>query len=372
MLCRPHGSANSEIVMSHSFRFTQRLATCGLMISALLFVGCKSLPRPGTHAPRKGDEMVVAGQFFHTGTPVVLWMDPGGYDAYRVERRFSDFDESNWETSKVAVQALTTPNRYGLRKGGLTDEEIERVRGGGWDLPLLQDKVDQFVLHFDVSGTSRQCFKVLHDLRCLSVHFLLDLDGTIYQTLDLKERAWHATTSNTRSIGIEIANIGAYPPAEKGPLTEWYQRDSNGAVRLVIPASLGESGIRTPDFVPKPARPELVVGAIQGRELAQYDFTPQQYEALTKLTATLCKVFPKLKCDYPRDAGGKLIPQKLPEDELERYRGIIGHYHIQSNKVDPGPALQWDKVIGGARRLLTRETPAVQEKAATRLMRMGR
>jgi len=299
-------------------------------------------------------------------------MDPGGYDAYRVERRFSEFDESGWETSKVDVPALTTPNRYGLRKQVLTDEEVNRVRGGGWDLPLLQDKVDQFVLHFDVSGTSRQCFKVLHDLRCLSVHFMLDLDGTIYQTLDLKERAWHATTSNSRSIGIEIANIGAYASTDKGPMTEWYQRDSNGMVRVVIPARLGESGVRTPDFVPRPARPEPVVGVVQGRELAQYDFTPEQYAALTRLTAALCKVFPKLKCDYPRDAEGKLVPQKLPDEELERFQGIIGHYHIQSNKVDPGPALQWDKLVEDARRLLKRETPAVQEKAATRMMRMGR
>jgi N-acetyl-anhydromuramyl-L-alanine amidase AmpD len=358
--------------MSHLLHFVRRLATCALMVSAFLVGGCQSLPRPGAHAPRKGDEMVVAGQFFHTGTPVVLWMDPGGYDAYRVERRFSDFDESSWETSKVAVPALTTPNRYGLRQTGLTDEEMGRVRGGGWDLPLLQDKVDQFVLHFDVSGTSRQCFKVLHDLRCLSVHFMLDLDGTIYQTLDLKERAWHATTSNTRSVGIEIANIGAYSSADKGPLTEWYQRDSNGVVRVVIPARLGESGIRTANFVPRPIRPEPIAGFVQGRELVQYDFTPEQYAALTKLTAALCKVFPKLNCDYPRDAGGKLVSQKLTDVELEHYQGILGHYHIQSNKVDPGPALQWDKVIGGARKLLMRETPAVLEKAATRSMRAGR
>ena len=101
---------------------------------------------------------------------------------------------------------------------GLTDEEIERVRGGGWDLPLLQRVVDQFVIHFDVCGTSRQCFKVLQDMRGLSVHFMLDLDGTIYQTLDLKERAWHATSSNSRSVGIEIANIGAYPARRQKPL----------------------------------------------------------------------------------------------------------------------------------------------------------
>ena len=43
---------------------------------------------------------------------------------------------------------------------------------------------------------------------------------------------------------------------------------------------------------------------IQGQELIQYDFTPQQYEALIKLTATLSKVLPKIKCDYPRDAAG--------------------------------------------------------------------
>ncbi len=179
--------------------------------------------------------MVAAGQFVHTGTPVVLWMDPGGYDAYRVERRFSLFDESSWETSKVAVKSLTTPNRYGLRGHVLSHDEVERVRGGGWDLSLLQEKVDQLVIHFDASGTSRQCFQALHDVRGLSVHFMLDLDGTIYQTLDLKERAWHATSSNSRSIGIEIANVGAYPPAQEENLREWYQPDASGQVRIVVP-----------------------------------------------------------------------------------------------------------------------------------------
>ena len=48
------------------------------------------MARPGSMStPRIGDEIVAAGQFVHTGTRVVLWMDPGGYDAYRVERRFS-------------------------------------------------------------------------------------------------------------------------------------------------------------------------------------------------------------------------------------------------------------------------------------------
>lgn len=329
----------------------QRAAVMMVLVAALLLNGCH-LARPRTFLPRKGDEIVVAGQLLHTGTRVVTWMDPGGYDGYRVERRFVPEAESGWEKSKEVVKDLRTPNRYGLRRDGLTEAEIERVRGGGWDLPLLQRTVDQFVLHYDVAGVSKQCFKILHDMRGLSVHFMLDIDGTIYQTVDLKERTWHATTSNGRSIGIEIANMGAYPPGAHKALDEWYVKDGEGKVRIRVPEWIGDPMIYTKDFVGRPARPELVRGTVQGRDLLQYDLTPQQYAALTKLTAALCKVFPKIACDYPRDAEGKLVTKKLPDEELKAYRGVLGHYHVQTNKTDPGPALQWDRVVGGARAML--------------------
>ena len=319
--------------------------------------GCSTMPHSGQMAPHRGDEIVAAGQFFHTGTPVVLWLDPGGYDAYRVERRFAPIEKSDWETSHAEVKTLRTPNRYSLRAHQLTTNEIERVRGGGWDLPLLQNVVDQFVLHFDVCGVSRTCFLVLQDDRDLSVHFMLDVDGTIYQTLDLKERAWHATTSNDRSIGVEIANMGAYPAKGKNPFAQWYGTNAAGKTILTIPRRLGGGSIRTPNFVGHPARNEPVRGLIQGDDLVQYDYTPEQYAALTKLTATLCKVFPKLKCQYPVDANGKLIPCKLPDDELEKYQGVLGHYHIQTNKNDPGPALDWERLIGGAKKILADEAP---------------
>ena len=321
------------------------------LLFGTLIAGCVT-HRPGAVARRTGDEIVVAGQFVHTGTPVVLWMDPGGYDAYRVERRFAPFDQSSWETSHVAVAELKTPNRYGLRQHVLTPEQIEKVRGGGWDLPLLQQVVDQFVIHFDASGTSRQCFKTLQDVRDLSVHFMLDLDGTIYQTLDAKERAWHATTSNTRSVGIEIASPGAFPVDNATSLDNWYVHDENGKTRIQLPPSLDDGGVRTKGFVGYPARAEAIVGVVQGQELRQYDFTSEQYRALIQLTAALCNIFPKITCDYPRDASGKLIREKLPDDELNRYHGLLGHYHVQKNKVDPGPAFQWDRVVEGAHALL--------------------
>src|SRR5215471_9040701 len=123
--------------------------------------GCHLSPRPGSIAPRAGDEIVVAGQFVHTGTRVILWMDPGGYDAYRVERRFSPAAQASWLATQESGAGLDSPNRYDTRAGHLSPEERERVRGG-WDLPTLQRCIDQFVLHYDAAGTSRQCFKILH------------------------------------------------------------------------------------------------------------------------------------------------------------------------------------------------------------------
>lgn len=326
------------------------LRTFAVTLAALLFfAGCAT--RPGTLAKRKGDEIMVAGQMFHTGTKVVLWTDPGGYDAYRVERRFAPLEESDWENTKAKVKDQETPNRYGLRKGDLSPAEIERVRGGGWDLPTLQRVVDQFVIHYDVCGISKQCFKILHDHRGLSVHFMLDIDGTIYQTLDLKERARHATISNDRSVGIEIANMGAYGANELETLNTWYGADASGRLVIKVPEKLGDPLLRTPNFTGSPARAELVKGNIQGKDLNQYDLTPQQYAALTRLTAALTRVLPKIKLDYPRGPDGTVLPHKLPDDELKKYQGVLGHYHIQTNKIDPGPAFDWDKVIDAARRL---------------------
>jgi N-acetylmuramoyl-L-alanine amidase len=344
-LASVYGANEGMLFCRHFLKFLLLITT------PAVFSGCLC-HQPGQFEKRKGDEIVAAGKFFHAGTKVVLWMDPGGYDAYRVQRRFAPIEESDWEDSRKAMGPRSAPNRYGTRDQNLTKEELERVRGGGWDLPLLQSNVDQFVLHFDVAGVSRNCFKTLHDARDLSVHFMLDLDGTIYQTLDLKERAWHATSSNNRSVGIEIANIGSYNIKGKDPLNKWYTTNANGRVIITIPAAVGPDPERTPHFVGHPARREVIVGEGQGETLRQYDYTPQQYKALAKLTATLCTIFPKIICDYPREADGKLMTHKLPGPELKNYQGVLGHYHIQTDKVDPGPALQWDYVIGEARRLM--------------------
>lgn len=298
---------------------------------------------------RTGDEIVVAGQLFHTGTRVVLWSDTDGYNAYNLHRHFASTNETAAEKPE---------KRYDKRQGGLSVGELARIRTNGWDLATLQRCVDQFVIHYDVAGTSRQCFYILQDRRFLSVHFLLDLDGTIYQTLDLQERARHASGANDRSVGIEIANIGAYPTNDTSALEQWYDHDTNGQTCVTIPARFGDGGLLTTNFIARPARTDPITNSIHGRPLVQYDFTPEQYVALTHLTAALCRALPQIECDAPRDTNGVVLTEKLPDEQLESYRGLVGHFHLTTNKSDPGPAFDWDKVLNEARRLMDDEKSA--------------
>lgn len=340
-------------------------------------IGDRGTARTGTKLERTGDEIMVAGELFHTGAPVVLWTDPGGFDAYRTERRFAEYDKSSFEATVEAAKQIEKetgkpanfaevkqPQRLDLRSRTLSPEEINQVRGGGWPLSLLQQKVDQFVYHFDVTGTSSQCFFILHDIRGLSVHFMLDVDGTIYQTCDVKERAWHATKSNHRSVGIEIANIGAYPLDDKEhTLSTWYRKESDGRTRIVLPPFVMKAALRTKDFIGRPARNETVVGNIQGKELEMYDLTPQQYDSIIKLTAALCTALPKITCDYPRDENGKLITKALSDEEWTKYQGVMGHFHVQTNKTDPGPAFDFDKVRDDAWKLMSKQARKANDAA---------
>jgi N-acetyl-anhydromuramyl-L-alanine amidase AmpD len=321
---------------------------------------------------QSGDEIIVCGERFHTGAPVVLWTDKGGYD-FHYSRAPGSPDERK-------------PSR--VRMSPLTDAQLAQVRRDGWTLDLLRDDVDQFVIHYSVEGTSRQTFSKLAE-RHLSVQLMLDLDGTIYQTMDLQEEAPHATKANGRSVGIEIANLGAYV-GNITPLNEWYKKDASGQILIKIPAEFGDGGIHTKNFIGRPAREEIITGVVQGKMLEQYDFTPQQYNSLIHLTAALCSVFPKITCDYPRQKSafgpsaarlvkdspashtnalaalnepGVLIRHALSGEQYQVYQGILGHFHVQIDKEDPGPAFQWDTVTTGARKLMTPQALAANAAA---------
>ncbi len=284
--------------------------------------------------PAVGESIVVAGERIAIGTPVVLWYEEPRYNAYATEPRFQDEGPAGLRYQ---------PGR------SVTDPDLARaLEAEAPGLPRLRGLVDQFVLHYDVCGTSRRCFEVLQDLRGLSVHFLLDVDGTLYQTLDLREQAWHARQANPRSVGIEIAQIGAYPPDASEPLARHYVTE-DGGVRLAVAEQPAAAGIRRAAFSGRPARPSKLTGAIHGRVYEQYDFTPEQYAALVKLAAGLVRTFPLIAPDAPRALDGSVRTDVLSDEEFARYRGILGHCHVSEAKIDPGPAFDWEGFLTAVR-----------------------
>jgi hypothetical protein len=147
----------------------------------------------------------------------------------------------------------------------------------------------------------------------LSAHFMVDTDGTIYQTLDLVERAYHAEQENSISIGVEICNRGRYKADEMHKLpAEWRTRPR----RIVV---------------------------INGARYDAYDFRPEQYESIIALSRTLLRIFPKMKPMVP-ERDGEILMDTL-EDPLS-FHGIVGHLHVDLDKQkwDPG-ALDWRRIL---------------------------
>jgi N-acetyl-anhydromuramyl-L-alanine amidase AmpD len=303
--------------------------------------GAPTVPVAAESRWSPGQEIVACGVPVPIGVPVVLWTDPGGYDATSTSSRFL----ATGEVDERAGQLRYTPGREERESGRVL------LEANSIDLGRLRSLVDLFVLHYDACGTSRRCFEVLHDVRGLSVHFLLDLDGTLYQTMDLRDQGWHARQANVRSIGVEIANIGAFPPERRAELDAWYRRDASGT-RIEIPRAWGDGGLRAAGGVQRPARSEAITGIVQDQTLVMYDLTAAQYHSLVALAAGLCHLFPLIEPRVPRDAAGGVRTDVLSDEEFERTRGVIGHLHVSRDKVDPGPAFDWERFLARLRERL--------------------
>jgi len=302
-----------------------------LVAGVVLLAACRAAPAEAlTHRFPAGNVLVVAGERVPVDAPVVLWTEEPFYDAYREGPRFA-------AEGKIE-------KRYRPGREPRTPELADAVARDGWSRANLAEQVDLFVLHYDACGTSKTCFRVLQDERILSVHFLLDVDGTLYQTLDLAETAWHARAANPRSIGVEIAHVGAFPPGERERLERWYEWREQGT--RIRPERLESADVRTHPFEARPAREPFVRGAIHGESLLQPDFTPEQYRSLAALARALHEVFPRIALDAPRDATGAVRMDALTDAEEAEFSGILGHYHLQTNKLDPGPAFDWERFLG--------------------------
>ena len=148
------------------------------------------------------------------------------------------------------------------------------------------DRIGQIVLHADLTGSAAETFEVLAN-KGLSSHFAVDWDGTVYQHLDPRWRAYHAGAANDLSIGIDLNNwmrnlvreptAAAWPPdhpARTDPQSEDLERPLSPEVRI--------NGLRT----------------------RSWGFNDRQYRALLELTRVLAAALPDIDLAVPADAAG--------------------------------------------------------------------
>jgi len=162
-----------------------------------------------------------------------------------------------------------------------------------------------FVCHWDVCLSSESCFKVLEN-RGLSVHFLIDNDGTIYQTMDMNDVAYHAgsRTWNNKSIGVEISN--AYYPQHQG----WYEKN------------VGEK------------RPLVTDAIVHGQKLSPFtDFYPEQTEALKALMKAVNRAT-GIPLKTPLDRSKSTNTTVSKKAASGRFEGFVNHYHLTNRKID--------------------------------------
>jgi len=239
-----------------------------------------------------GSEIVICGKRFEVEHPVVTFEDSTrGYNAYLKHRT----DDPNL--------ILATSPAKGL-EGRDTRYRERRLLGAERTIEALRQVVRQVVVHFDGCRDAKSCFNVLHNERGLSVHFMVDNDGTIYQTLDLADCAFHAAGVNEVSIGIELQNMG--------------------------------DAARFPHAYDKHGQRNVVTCRVHNEDFLAFDFTEAQYQAMTKLSTAIGKIL-RVPFEAPRVDGREHAWGII--DDPRSFEGYLGHYNISPEKWDPGP---WD------------------------------
>lgn len=162
-----------------------------------------------------------------------------------------------------------------------------------------------FVNHWDVCLSSRSCQSVL-DKRGISVHFLIDNDGTIYQTMDMQHGAWHAGSerANRASVGVEISN--AYYPKYQ----DWYVKRGFGERPIVEDAWVHHNKL------------EPFLG-----------FYPEQIEALKALWEAIHKAT-GIPYETPLSQFGNTSTQYEQDVTYGKFSGFVSHYHVSKRKID--------------------------------------
>lgn len=235
--------------------------------------------------------------------------------------------KENPEWSYEAARAKYPEFRYFYPRLGKDHQPIADFAG-------LKDAVDKIVLHTDVCRTGAQCFQVLAE-QGLSSHFIIDWDGTIYQTCDPMYTCLHAGEVNKLSVGFDLNNV--LPNlAAKG-----YSSVTYAGEMATVPGVTGIDDPQSPFYRPRGTKRKV----INRIECMSYGYCDAQYSALLAVLKALLKVMPNIKPYPPMDESGQVVLGVI--DDFLGFAGIMAHWHISATRWDPGPEFDWDRMVAG-------------------------
>ena len=241
---------------------------------------------------------------------VTTYLDPGGKSFYQqveptlTTRTAVDEDGVTWELVKPRrCPAFRDAKLGGVGWEAADPDHTDPVRG-------LRQVIHAVVLHHDASPSSASCFDTLIQ-RHYSTHFMVDHDGHIYQAADVADETIHATVMNQVAIGIDLNNPADNLLATPGARADG--RDPSGEME------------------------------INGGRYKSWRYREEQYRSLIELLRVLAAEL-QIQPVFPVDEAGQIVNSVLDTDPKE-FHGIVCHWHVQPEKWDPGPGLDWERIL---------------------------
>ncbi|HOU54382.1 MAG TPA: peptidoglycan recognition family protein [Myxococcota bacterium] len=266
-------------------------------------------------------DIIIAGKAFplpDSQVKVVTFRDPGGFSFYQglggQVAPLQATDESGDVVPLVRPRnrpAGAPPKVLGLQGAGWAD-----LDPSGNALAALRKVVRGVVLHHDGTGSARICFETLKQ-RGLSSHFQIDRDGTVYQAADIADMTWHAAGLNAVTVGFDL---------------------NNTAVNLL------SNPEATAPYGGLPSKDEV----INGGTFRSWTYSDEQYRALIAVLRVLKNEL-GIQPVFPLDQDGGILRRVLVDPPPDQFSGIQCHWHSDVQKWDPGPGLDWQRILAGLR-----------------------
>lgn len=161
---------------------------------------------------------------------------------------------------------------------------------------------DAEVRAFDVhyTGAENPAHVVVENLRRKALSTSFTIEGhVITQHADLATITYDSGKANGWTRGVEVICRGTAPPLPDHPRVEYIAQVHRRAFRFLR-------------------------------------FTPAEMNALDQLAHGVCAVF-GIPWRFPVDEHGSLLRRELTPLEKQTFTGVLGHFHLSSGKIDPGP-----------------------------------